>query len=574
MTSSAFTTLTSDPCPGDPDGIGALGTQLRKVALLLTGTALKLDRTDASQGRWKGEAADAFRTRLNTHRATLGKIRASLEECAVLLDGWAAALRDFQDEARRLDAAATELDAAHSKAAHLLLSTHPTAGAAPAALAADATAHTAAVHRADDLAGRLTGVLGQADALNSRYLEASRAVAARMGGLLTLPAGGTDWYGTATDTQQLTSLQAGGDGFGGPVVLPDDDQNVQNALAYFNQHINDPLDWFPLFGGSVEMLLCFQALTPGEQAAFADDLTPQQLAELNFDLGSATPDVRTAWANILLPNASPEALALIQQDVPILQPAFTDDNANASYKAFGDDPLFGPDGPRIKQDLSQGGCGDCWFLSSVAAIAERDPGFFPQHIKENPNGTYTVTFYQDGKPVPVTVDNQLPVSKAWSGTEYAHTDNNVMWVAVYEKAYAQWKGGYDVIGQGGFGNEGLHDLTGQATYKSDPSDMSLTQLADKINNGYAVTTGSKDQSTGFLWWTKHPEYTDDDKIVTLHEYSVESVNLNAHPPTVTLLNPWGAGQKDGAKYIPQEVTLTQDQWRQYYNEVSYTKTRV
>jgi hypothetical protein len=45
--------------------------------------------------------------------------------------------------------------------------------------------------------------------------------------------------------------------------------------------------------------------------------------------------------------------------------------------------------------------------------------------------------------------------------------------------------------------------------------------------------------------------------------------MNAHPPTITLLNPWGA---NGA--APQEITLTEDEWHKYYNEIGITKTKV
>jgi hypothetical protein len=186
-----------------------------------------------------------------------------------------------------------------------------------------------------------------------------------------------------------------------------------------------------------------------------------------------------------------------------------------------------------------------------------------------------VTFYQDGKPVPVTVDNQLPVSAAWGGsTEYAHPTDQSMWVSVYEKAYAQYKGGYNTV-EGGHGSVGLHDLTGQPTQMVGAGDTSLADLAKKVDSGYAVTTSTKQESTGHLWWSKDIEFADHDKVVSLHEYSVESVNMNAHPPTVTLLNPWGPGSvgTDG-KPVPQEVTMTEDEWHQYYDEVSFTKTRV
>ncbi len=70
------------------------------------------------------------------------------------------------------------------------------------------------------------------------------------------------------------------------------------------------------------------------------------------------------------------ALAKVQQGVPNLRPGLADgseDAKNVQYGQIGDMPLFGPDGPDIKKDLNQGGLGDCWVLSSVAAVAERDP---------------------------------------------------------------------------------------------------------------------------------------------------------------------------------------------------------
>ncbi|WP_277035806.1 C2 family cysteine protease [Actinacidiphila oryziradicis] len=200
----------------------------------------------------------------------------------------------------------------------------------------------------------------------------------------------------------------------------------------------------------------------------------------------------------------------------------------------------------------------------------RDPGFFQQHIRENPNGTYTVTLYRSEGfppqtvPVEVTVDNQLP-SDASGNPAYAQTPDNVMWVAIYEKAYAQFKGGYGNI-DGGWGDVGLHDLTGQPTDRLNAGDLSLNDINEKIKQGDAITTGSKDDN--FLWWSGD-EYVDGGKIVTSHEYSIERVDMNAHPPTITLLNPWGT---NGA--APQEITLTEDEWHKYYNEIGITKTKV
>ncbi len=95
------TRLGFDPCPGDPEEIQQLAGTWRDVAVLLTEVALRLDRTDEAQNNWKGEAANAFRDKLNRERTTVGKSRASCEQAADLLNRWADQLRVFQTEARR-----------------------------------------------------------------------------------------------------------------------------------------------------------------------------------------------------------------------------------------------------------------------------------------------------------------------------------------------------------------------------------------------------------------------------------------------------------------------------------------
>jgi hypothetical protein len=360
-----------------------------------------------------------------------------------------------------------------------------------------------------------------------------------------------------------------------------DEKKITDALKYFDDHIDDSggFLWSNPAQGAQEVLDKFKTLSPAELDAVINRMTPQQLKQLNDQLGEGSSwwgggdpnnDVKMQYANLLLSEVGPATLAKIEKQVPNLEPDLhTQYTKNLTYQAkFG--PLFGANGVDIKHDLSQGQDGDCWFLSSLGAIAERDPGFFQQHIRENPNGTYTVTFYRSEGfppqtvPVEVTVDNQLP-SDASGNPAYAQTPDNVMWVAIYEKAYAQFKGGYGNI-DGGWGDVGLHDLTGQPTDRLNAGDLSLNDINEKIKQGDAITTGSKDDN--FLWWSGD-EYVDGGKIVTSHEYSIERVDMNAHPPTITLLNPWGT---NGA--APQEITLTEDEWHKYYNEVGITKTKV
>jgi hypothetical protein len=64
-------------------------------------------------------------------------------------------------------------------------------------------------------------------------------------------------------------------------------------------------------------------------------------------------------------------------------------------------------------DVRQGSFGDCYMLAPLAALAQRRPNFIARNLRDNRDGTYTVTFYPTGprrcgKAVQVTVDGSLP----------------------------------------------------------------------------------------------------------------------------------------------------------------------
>jgi hypothetical protein len=347
---------------------------------------------------------------------------------------------------------------------------------------------------------------------------------------------------------------------------PPSEKDVKDALAYFDDHLGDTsgaLWWKNSNKGEDEVLKKFRSLTPAELDAVVNGMSKEQLQRLDGKLGSGGKDERTAWTSLLLSELGPEAIARLQKGMKNLEPAPDGDDKYPLYDTA-EGPLFGKDGVDLKKDLIQGGLGDCWFLSGIGAIAEQDPSFFPKHIEENANGTYTVTFYKDGKPVKVTVDNEL---RGGQSPTYAQTENT-MWVAIYEKAYAQFKGSYGVLGAGGFGDESLRDLTGGKTRRANADDVSLADVDGMLRQGRAVTIGTRDDGELGV-----DGFTDNDKIVTSHEYFVQSVNPKAHPPTITLVNPWNDnGTAKDNKSVPRTVTLTEDQFHTYCDEVSSTES--
>lgn len=312
-------------------------------------------------------------------------------------------------------------------------------------------------------------------------------------------------------------------------------------------------------------------LNAGETDALVGSLSDSQLDawEEGMRLGSSLPfglvppGTFDQLADDLFTRLGFEQRERITAHLPCLQPPLDDDH---SGHPLGELPPADIDAATI-EDINQGEIGDCWFLASIAAEMTADPDFVKKHMVANDNGTYTVTFYKDGKPVRVTVDSSVPIDG--SSAEFAHGDprwgtRGPSWIAVYEKAFAQFKGGYGDI-EGGYGDQGMEALTGRDADRHDSDDLSFDDIARNLQDGTPMTAGSKEHTTGHLWWKKDQEKVEvgDDTVVSLHEYTVVGVDLGAHPPTVKLRNPWGSGGS-----VDEFITMTEDEFHDHFNELS------
>src|SRR5262249_14950228 len=109
-------------------------------------------------------------------------------------------------------------------------------------------------------------------------------------------------------------------------------------------------------------------------------------------------------------------------------------------------PLWSRSGRLDPADaVNQGQVGDCWFMSSLEAVALANPGLIRQALRANANGTYTVTFHIGGRAVPVTVTDQMPYL-----ADYVYASpgsDGAKWAMVYEKALAQLVDGYALAGR-------------------------------------------------------------------------------------------------------------------------------
>jgi len=197
-------------------------------------------------------------------------------------------------------------------------------------------------------------------------------------------------------------------------------------------------------------------------------------------------------------------------------------------------------------DVGQGELGDCYLLSAMAAIARANPDAIKNLIKNNGDGTYDVTIYEDKgwfskkyQPRVVTVSATFPTAgeqQAYAQPTKTIEGNAEIWPLLIEKAYAVAHGGYNKI-VGGWGSQAMETLSGKISEKkrtgsfSSPDDLGK-QVKEWLDKGQAVTAASEHF---FLPWKKRAQKKAG--VIGGHEYSVISVDLSAK--TVNLQNPWG-----------------------------------
>ncbi|GAA0281731.1 hypothetical protein GCM10010302_19400 [Streptomyces polychromogenes] len=252
-------------------------------------------------------------------------------------------------------------------------------------------------------------------------------------------------------------------------------------------------------------------------------------------------------------------------------------------------PLF--EGDPAREQVTQGRLGDCGIIATIGASASARPDVIKDAVKENPDGTYSVTVHQvefdgdgyvPGAPLEMTVTPDLPVVEgAPDYAAYAAVEQ-VAWPAVLEKAAAgidgtwseerrdQWAGdwvtqkdqmldanealapealegpvptGYGRLNQGSTAYEQaelLAQLTGEASHvvtfpQGEGAEVELEQrIKEKLSAGNPVIVGTRglDAANG-------EEYLPKD-LVDDHAYEVVSCDDG----TVMLHNPWNSTQPE------------------------------
>ncbi|ABX05491.1 MAG TPA: WXG100 family type VII secretion target [Herpetosiphon sp.] len=318
-------------------------------------------------------------------------------------------------------------------------------------------------------------------------------------------------------------------------------QQLQNdwhgdaAKSFFNEM---QTSIFPTFGKLKEVLVTAQQVTLNVNSILREAETEAaNLFQGAFDGGAAAGNGKGIY------EANPAGKSKLVTDPEyrkIEQPAFAQDADDSADIAI--------------DDVKQGQLGDCYLMAGTAAIANTRPDIIRNAIRDNGDGTYTVTLYpEEGvsgffgmrSKVEVTVTNEFVHSKGSGALGYAQlSDEFEIWPMLVEKAYAQHKGGYANIVSGNAG-EFMAILTGNDSSHTDVEDVDFADLKSRLDNGAAITAGTPDSLTN------KPAGVHAD-----HAYVIKSIDPTNK--TVTLYNPWGY----------DHPTITFDEFKANYETVS------
>jgi Calpain family cysteine protease len=242
-----------------------------------------------------------------------------------------------------------------------------------------------------------------------------------------------------------------------------------------------------------------------------------------------------------------------------------EDGAHLAYEVQ-KGPLFGPDGAPNYHNINQGVDGDCWFLSTLADVALKDPSAIESMITNNGDGTYGVRFFIDGSPEYVTVNNELPTAGASNNNNHSLLEfangaaGKPIWAELVEKAFAELNAepgavhgqgqtdplnGYHGI-DGGYASNALSEITGQSSTSYGASEL----VADAAKIGAAFDTGEEVMlSVGNL-----PKGYQGD----LHpDHVFEVVGYDANTGEFTIHNPWGSASQSPKEQMTFTMTAQQ-----------------
>ncbi|ELP91336.1 calpain, putative [Entamoeba invadens IP1] len=188
-------------------------------------------------------------------------------------------------------------------------------------------------------------------------------------------------------------------------------------------------------------------------------------------------------------------------------------------------------------DIQQGMLGDCYFLASLASLAEF-PKRIERLIRSLGNCKYEVTYYYMGKKQVIEIDDLIPCSE--KKPIFSHNNGNELWVILLEKAYAKVVGNYGLI-EGGIPFLSLSDLTGMPVKRITTKNIDPEKLFKKIasydKKKYCMVANVPDVPGVDL----EKEWG----LVENHAYTVIGAYQTGGQKLLKIRNPWGCCEWKG-----------------------------
>jgi hypothetical protein len=203
--------------------------------------------------------------------------------------------------------------------------------------------------------------------------------------------------------------------------------------------------------------------------------------------------------------------------------------------------------PPSLDDIGQGKVKNCFLFAAMAAIVNKDPQLIVNMIKDNGNGTYTVTFKGIG--FGFLRAKQTVTADFLAGKHGRVRERNAFWPLIIEKAYAQQLGGTNEIYKGAHAGTTVKDLTNKKTSNFNPKEKSVDYVMNMLirakMNRQMVTLISPDikvasqdavaianSGSGLRWG---------------HAYTM--IDVDPSNERIKLFNPWGYNHPNGDGWI-------------------------